>query len=234
MTNVFFSFLSGQVCQNREVLAQFVVSANVQPTTIDEQCLQGLPKDLLNDVIKLKFGSGLEGLSELIGVAATVQQQQQQPPTSRLKQQQQQPASAAVSAAIMSSEQRPMAEPPADSMCFFDQNIMDGTGSTGQVVSANDDDDDAAAAIERIAQQVAKEPTDERDKQQQLEDERSLEQIMSFASDINVQPGDISQNVEDILQVSSASLSLSLQLSDYDRFRVKLNLLGSDDQTGRA
>ncbi|XP_058808683.1 KAT8 regulatory NSL complex subunit 1, partial [Phymastichus coffea] len=171
------------VCQNREVVDQFVVSANVQPTTIDEQCLQGIPKDLLNDVIKLKFGSGFEGLSELIGVAAATVQQQ---PTTRLK-------PAVSSAAIMSSEQPSMAE-SVDSMCFFNQNIM----GPNQVTTTTNDAD-----IDHISQQVAKEQPidDDPEDKEQIEDERSLEQIMGFASDINVQPGDISQNVEDILQV---------------------------------
>ncbi|XP_034940688.1 uncharacterized protein nsl1 [Chelonus insularis] len=54
---------AAQVCQNREVLAKFVVSANVQPTKIDEQCLRGISKELIRDVINSKYSNGLDSLS---------------------------------------------------------------------------------------------------------------------------------------------------------------------------
>ncbi|KOX77327.1 KAT8 regulatory NSL complex subunit 1 [Melipona quadrifasciata] len=52
-----------QVCQNREILAKFVVSANVQPSKIDEQCLHGISKDLIRDVINSKYANDLDSLS---------------------------------------------------------------------------------------------------------------------------------------------------------------------------
>ncbi|KAG7189615.1 hypothetical protein KM043_017297 [Ampulex compressa] len=52
-----------QVCQNREILAKFVVSANVQPSKIDEQCLRGISKDLIRDVINSKYANDLDSLS---------------------------------------------------------------------------------------------------------------------------------------------------------------------------
>ncbi|XP_015592058.1 KAT8 regulatory NSL complex subunit 1 isoform X2 [Cephus cinctus] len=54
---------AAQVCQKREVLAKFVVSANVQPSKIDEQCLRGISKDLIRDVINSKYANGLDSLS---------------------------------------------------------------------------------------------------------------------------------------------------------------------------
>ncbi|KAF7995864.1 hypothetical protein HCN44_006971 [Aphidius gifuensis] len=56
---------AAQVCHNREVLAKFVVSANVQPTKIDEHCLRGISKDLIRDVINSKYVNGLDSLSKL-------------------------------------------------------------------------------------------------------------------------------------------------------------------------
>ena len=54
---------ASKICQNREVLAKFVVSANVQPSKIDDQFLLGVSKDLIRDVINSKFSSGLDNLS---------------------------------------------------------------------------------------------------------------------------------------------------------------------------
>ena len=54
---------ASQICQNREVLAKFVVSANVQPSKIDDQFLLGISKDLIRDVINSKYSSGLDNLS---------------------------------------------------------------------------------------------------------------------------------------------------------------------------
>ncbi|XP_057330219.1 uncharacterized protein LOC130670753 isoform X2 [Microplitis mediator] len=54
---------AAQVCQNREVLAKFVVSANVQPSKIDEQCLRGISKDLIRDVINSQYVSKFGSLS---------------------------------------------------------------------------------------------------------------------------------------------------------------------------
>lgn len=55
-----------QVCQNREILAKFVVSANVQPSKIDDHCLRGIPKDLIRDVINSKYVHGFETLSTFV------------------------------------------------------------------------------------------------------------------------------------------------------------------------
>lgn len=52
-----------QVCQNREILSKFVVPANVQPSKIDEQCLRGISKDLIRDVINSKYANDLDSLS---------------------------------------------------------------------------------------------------------------------------------------------------------------------------
>ncbi|XP_014473264.1 PREDICTED: KAT8 regulatory NSL complex subunit 1 [Dinoponera quadriceps] len=52
-----------QVCQNREILTKFVVPANVQPSKIDDQCLRGVSKDLIRDVINSKYASNLDSLS---------------------------------------------------------------------------------------------------------------------------------------------------------------------------
>ncbi|XP_076170383.1 non-specific lethal 1 isoform X1 [Ptiloglossa arizonensis] len=54
---------AAEVCQNREILAKFVVSANVQPSRIDEQCLHGISKDLIRDVINSKYANDLDRLS---------------------------------------------------------------------------------------------------------------------------------------------------------------------------
>ncbi|XP_012254345.2 KAT8 regulatory NSL complex subunit 1 isoform X2 [Athalia rosae] len=54
---------ASQVCQNRQVLAKFVVSANVQPSKIDEQCLRGISKELIRDVINSRYANGLDTLS---------------------------------------------------------------------------------------------------------------------------------------------------------------------------
>ncbi|EFN75643.1 KAT8 regulatory NSL complex subunit 1 [Harpegnathos saltator] len=52
-----------QVCQNREILTKFVVPANVQPSKIDDQCLRGVSKDLIRDVINSKYANDLDSLS---------------------------------------------------------------------------------------------------------------------------------------------------------------------------
>lgn len=54
---------ASQVCQNRQVLAKFVVSANVQPSKIDDQCLRGISKELIRDVINSRYANGLDTLS---------------------------------------------------------------------------------------------------------------------------------------------------------------------------
>ncbi|XP_012283336.1 uncharacterized protein LOC105701285 [Orussus abietinus] len=54
---------AAEVCQKREVLAQFVVSASVQPSKIDEQCLSGVSRELIRDVINSKYSSDLDSLS---------------------------------------------------------------------------------------------------------------------------------------------------------------------------
>ncbi|EFN65269.1 Uncharacterized protein KIAA1267 [Camponotus floridanus] len=77
-----------EVCQNREILTKFVVPANVQPSKIDEQCLRGISKDLIRDVINSKYANDLDSLSafanasDLIGsrngAAVCLQQQAEQ------------------------------------------------------------------------------------------------------------------------------------------------------------
>ncbi|XP_011304270.1 KAT8 regulatory NSL complex subunit 1 [Fopius arisanus] len=57
---------AAQVCNNRAVLAKFVVTANVQPTKIDEQCLRGISKDLIRDVINSKYENGIDCLSKCV------------------------------------------------------------------------------------------------------------------------------------------------------------------------
>lgn len=52
-----------QVCQNRKILTKFVVPANDQPSKIDDQCLRGVPKDLIRDVINSKYANDLDSLS---------------------------------------------------------------------------------------------------------------------------------------------------------------------------
>lgn len=52
-----------QICHDREILAKFVVSANVQPSKIDEQYLHGISKDLIRDVINSKYANSLDNLS---------------------------------------------------------------------------------------------------------------------------------------------------------------------------
>ncbi|XP_076763735.1 non-specific lethal 1 [Xylocopa sonorina] len=74
-----------QVCQNHEILAKFVVSANVQPSKIDEQCLHGISKDLIRDVINSKYANDLDSLytfthgSDLITKKALIDQDCKQP-----------------------------------------------------------------------------------------------------------------------------------------------------------
>ncbi|CAK9797138.1 KAT8 regulatory NSL complex subunit 1 [Anthophora quadrimaculata] len=76
-----------QVCQNREILAKFVVSANVQPSKIDEQCLHGISKDLIRDVINSKYANDLDSLStfthgsDLITKKALIKKDCEQPTT---------------------------------------------------------------------------------------------------------------------------------------------------------
>lgn len=54
---------ASEICNNREVLAKFVVSANVKPSQIDDQFLLGISKDLIRDVINSKYAHSLDNLS---------------------------------------------------------------------------------------------------------------------------------------------------------------------------
>ncbi|XP_076663793.1 non-specific lethal 1 [Andrena cerasifolii] len=78
---------AAQICQNREILAKFVVSANVQPSKIDEQCLHGISKDLIRDVINSKYANDLDSLStfthgsDLITKKALIKQDCERPDT---------------------------------------------------------------------------------------------------------------------------------------------------------
>ncbi|XP_003424599.1 KAT8 regulatory NSL complex subunit 1 isoform X2 [Nasonia vitripennis] len=175
-----------KVCQNREILAQFVVSANVQPSKIDEQCLYGIPKDLINDVINLKFGSGFDSLSDLIAGAP----RKESAPAAVRKSQ------VSGGAAIMND---PSMGDSADSMCFFKQ-IM-GPGEAEESCEIAEIVGEAAKAGQSVDENNDETTANAEDKQQTDEEVRSLEQLMGFDSDMNVQSADIGQNVEELLQV---------------------------------
>lgn len=151
--------------------------------------MHGIPKDLINDVINLKFGSGLDGLSDLIAGAP---RKESAPAAVRESQ--------VSGAAIMND---PSMGDPADSMCFFKQimgpgeaeescEIAEIVSEVAKAAQAADENNDTSVNAE--------------DKQHQTDEERSLEQLMGFATDMNVQTADIGQNVDEILQVRLSSL----------------------------
>ncbi|XP_014211913.1 KAT8 regulatory NSL complex subunit 1 [Copidosoma floridanum] len=177
------------VRKNREVLAQFVVSANVQPSKIDEQCLQGIPKNLIDDVINFKFGSSLDGLSDLIAVG-----------TSRKE-------SAAVAREVANGADAIMSDismgddDPVD-MCYFrtdmgpsgiEQDETCGiTNSAEDVINAPQVDDDDLVAVNDTS------VTDE--------DRQIAEDIMGFTAGINVQADDLLRGIMSLNNVSSEEM----------------------------
>lgn len=172
-----------QVCQNREILTKFVVPANVQPSKIDEQCLRGISKDLIRDVINSKYANDLDSLSafanasDLIGsrngAAACLQQQAEQ-----------------------KDFERPVTLPDAGhavgkviDIIMSDPSMGDQTNNMGFLKSSVDL---PLAATET-----------------ETGDNKNLDvdQIMAFGTDITAEQcnignvADIGHNVEDILQV---------------------------------
>ncbi|XP_072760036.1 uncharacterized protein Nsl1 isoform X2 [Anoplolepis gracilipes] len=172
-----------QVCQNREILTKFVVPANVQPSKIDEQCLRGISKDLIRDVINSKYANDLDSLSafanasDLIGSrngAATCLQQQ----------------------AEQEDFERPVTLPDAGhavgkviDIIMSDPSMGDQTNNMGFLKSSVDL---PLAATET-----------------ETGDNKNLDvdQIMAFGTDITAEQcnignvADIGHNVDDILQV---------------------------------
>ncbi|CAB0043416.1 unnamed protein product [Trichogramma brassicae] len=163
-----------KICQDHEVLAQFVVSANVQPTKIDDQCLHGIPKDLINDVINLKFSSGLDSLSDLIinkkDSLAVAAEETEVGDENR--------------DAIMSNQ--PM-DDQANNMCFF-KSIPYPTGTPEEEQESRNISTDSMTAAASSTLNVQEKQNDV--------DEDGLEQIMGFAQTV-----DLGHNVDDILQL---------------------------------
>ncbi|XP_018341579.1 PREDICTED: uncharacterized protein LOC108748081 [Trachymyrmex septentrionalis] len=187
-----------QVCQNREILSKFVVPANVQPSKIDEQCLHGISKDLIRDVINSKYANNLDSLSaftnasDLIGSrngAACLQQQAAAPAA----------AEAAAEAAEEEEEEdfeRPVTLPDAGhaegkeiDIIMNDPSMGDQTNNMGFLKSSVD--------LPLVANET------------ETEDNKNLDvdQIMAFGTDITAEQcnmanvADIGHNVEEILQV---------------------------------
>ncbi|XP_012228213.1 uncharacterized protein nsl1 isoform X2 [Linepithema humile] len=174
-----------QVCQNREILTKFVVPANVQPSKIDEQCLRGISKDLIRDVINSKYANDLDSLSafasasDLIGSKNGVADLQQQ----------------ATAAAKVDFEQ-PVTLPDADhaegkviDFIMNDPSMGDQTNNMGFLKSSAD--------LSLVATET------------EAGDNKNLDvdQIMAFGTDITAEQcnmanvADIGHNVEEILQV---------------------------------
>lgn len=170
-------------------MAQFVVSANVQPSEIDEQCLHGISKDLINDVINLKFGNGLGGLSDLIGAVLPRKEEVASASTAVAK------TITTNSGAAIMSDHPSVGDDPADSMCIL-KNIM-GPGEADESCDIADIAGEVAG-VQGVVNandtiHVAEKQTDE---------ERDLEeQIMGLAAGLNVQSGDAGVNVDEFLQV---------------------------------
>ncbi|XP_023318944.1 KAT8 regulatory NSL complex subunit 1 isoform X2 [Trichogramma pretiosum] len=163
-----------KICQDHEVLAQFVVSANVQPTKIDDQCLHGIPKDLINDVINLKFSSGLDSLSDLIinkkdSLAVAAEETE---------------VGDEYRDAIMSDQSM---DDQANNMCFF-KSIPYPTGTPEEEQESRNISTDSMTAAASSTLNVQEKQNDV--------DEDGLEQIMGFAQTV-----DLGHNVDDILQV---------------------------------
>lgn len=179
-----------QVCQNREILSKFVVPANVQPSKIDEQCLRGISKDLIRDVINSKYANDLDSLSaftnasDLIGSrngAACLQQKAAAP---------------AAEAAEEEDFERPVTLPDAGhaegkviDIIMNDPSMGDQTNNMGFLKSSVD--------LPLVATET------------ETEDNKNLDvdQIMAFGTDITAEQcnmanvADIGHNVEEILQV---------------------------------
>jgi len=180
-----------QVCQDREILSKFVVPANVQPSKIDEQCLRGISKDLIRDVINSRYANDLDSLSafanasDLIGsrngTAACLQQQA---------------SATAAAAAEQENFEEPVTLPDADhverkvlDIIMNDPSMGDQTNNMGFLKSNAD------------LPLVATEP--------ETGDNKNIDvdQIMAFGADIAAEQcnianvADIGHNVDEILQV---------------------------------
>lgn len=176
-----------EVCQNREILTKFVVPANVQPSKIDEQCLRGISKDLIRDVINSKYANNLDSLSafasasDLIGSKTGVADLQQQ---------------ATAAAEAKEDFEQPVTLPDADhakgkviDFIMNDPSMGDQTNNMGFLKSSAD--------LSLVATET------------EAGDNKNLDvdQIMAFDTDITAEQcnianvADIGHNVEEILQV---------------------------------
>lgn len=169
---------ASDICNNREVLAKFVVSANVKPTKIDDQFLLGISKDLIRDVINSKYAHSFDNLSGFDNESNNLISEKNldfelKDVDKRRKQQR--------SLIVKNSETDIIMNDPSmgdqtDNMCFLKSNV-----DVPLTDSAVDDCDDNKTLDE-------------------------VDEIMGFADKIQVDPnvsnvGDIGQNVEEILQV---------------------------------
>ncbi|XP_039311097.1 KAT8 regulatory NSL complex subunit 1 [Solenopsis invicta] len=185
-----------QVCQDREILTKFVVPANVQPSKIDEQCLRGISKDLIRDVINSKYANDLDSLSaftntsDLIGSrngAACLQQQQQAAAPAEEEEEEEEEEE---------DFERPVTLPDAGhaerkviDIIMNDPSMGDQTNNMGFLKSSVD--------LPLVANET------------ESEDNKNLDvdQIMAFGTDITAEQcnianvADIGHNVEEILQV---------------------------------
>ncbi|KAH0952245.1 hypothetical protein HN011_003549 [Eciton burchellii] len=181
-----------QVCQDREILSKFVVPANVQPSKIDEQCLRGISKDLIRDVINSRYANDLDSLSafanasDLIGsrngTAACLQQQA---------------SATAAAAAEQENFEEPVTLPDADhverkvlDIIMNDPSMGDQTNNMGFLKSNAD--------LPLVAE-TEPETGDNKN--------IDVDQIMAFGADIAAEQcnianvADIGHNVDEILQV---------------------------------
>lgn len=180
-----------QVCQNREVLAQFIVSTtNIKSSAkSDEQCLRGIPEDLYRDVIKAKLGKSNSSSSSSDALSLSHNKLKTEKKDSDLLS----------SSAIMNNDSS-MGD-PSDSMGFL-KTIMGSTDSLDQ--ESNE--------INEIAREVAKlqEDSNKENKQQVLEDrpldnDTGLDPYITFGPGIMVNNQDIGQNVDELLQACTIS-----------------------------
>jgi len=187
-----------QVCQNREILTKFVVPANVQPSKIDEQCLRGISKDLIRDVINSKYANDLDSLSTFTNASDLIGSRNG---AACLQQQAAAPAAAAEAAEEEEEEEeedfeRPVTLPDAGhaegkviDIIMNDPSMGDQTNNMGFLKSSVD--------LPLVATET------------ETEDNKNLDvdQIMAFGTDITAEQcnmanvADIGHNVEEILQV---------------------------------
>ncbi|XP_011703559.1 PREDICTED: KAT8 regulatory NSL complex subunit 1 [Wasmannia auropunctata] len=189
-----------QVCQDREILTKFVVPANVQPSKIDEQCLRGISKDLIRDVINSKYANDLDSLSAFTNTSDLIGSRNGA--ANCLQQQAAAPAAAAAEAAEEEEEEeeedfeRPVTLPDAGhaegkviDIIMNDPSMGDQTNNMGFLKSNVD--------LPLVATET------------ETEDNKNLDvdQIMAFGTDITAEQcnmanvADIGHNVEEILQV---------------------------------